>query len=530
MSRPRLTRALPCWKAHSVAERLTPTVIAFTLILMVGVFARTWQFGSLPPGLNQDEASTGVDAYDLGHYGIDRNGISDPVELVSWGSGTNALYAYVLIPFVYFSLTPLTVRLPILVSGILSLPLVFIAARKISNVRFALLAMFFLAISPWHILMSRWGHESNLLPFVFLIGFICLLYSSPGRGWFAVGCVFMALCLYAYGTAFLAVPLFLVLAVPILVAYKRVTLRQLLAGGLAFSVVAIPIGLFVLINIFHLNTLRLGAMTIPRLPVRPRFEDMAAVFGPHPVRDMASNFKATAKLLVKRSDGLIQNMVKPYGYSYPDAFPLAVLGGLLLIPLGASMQVPERLSVLFWLVASLATGIMEPVNINRLNLIFIPLILCTAAFAAWLYEHLRPLFIVGMCALGVGFLLFTRDYHGAAYRHKADSTFFTELLPALRYASETGSNPICVTDQVNMPYIFALFEDPINPGDYLSTIQYANPQGEFRQVKTLGRYAFGLDNCDASPTTIYVLASEQPPEGGVGYAVRKFGDYRVYTP
>jgi len=392
--------------------------------------------------------------------------------------------------------------------------------------------MFFLAVSPWHILRSRWGLECNLLPFVFLIGFICLLYSTPGNGRFAVGSLFMALCLCAYGTAYLAVPLFLVLAVPILVAYKRVTLRQALVGGLAFCVVAMPIGLFVLINIFHLNTLRLGAMTIPRLPVPPRFEFMASVFGPHPLSDFASNFTAMGRLLAKRSDGLIWSSIKPYGYFYPDVFPLAVLGGLLLIPPGRSkqVQVPERWSVLFWLGASLATGIMEPVNIQRLNLIFIPLILCTAAFASWLYEHLRPLFIVGMCALGVGFLLFTRDYHGAGYLRKADPVFFSELLPALSYATEAGSNPICVTDQVNMPYIFVLFEDPMNPGDYLSTIQYVNPQGEFRRVETLGRYAFGLDNCNASPTTIYVLASEQPPGGGAGYAVRKFGAYRVYTP
>jgi hypothetical protein len=59
----------------------------------------------------------GWDAYDLGHYGTDHNGISDPVLLTSFGSGQNALYAYVLIPFVYHSLTPLTVRLPMLVRG-----------------------------------------------------------------------------------------------------------------------------------------------------------------------------------------------------------------------------------------------------------------------------------------------------------------------------------------------------------------------------------------------------------------------------
>jgi hypothetical protein len=135
-----------------------------------------------------------------------------------------------------------------------------------------------------------------------------------------------------------------------------------------------------------------------------------------------------------------------------------------------------------------------------------------------------------MCALGVGFILFTRDYHGAAYRQAADRGFFTGLLPALTLASQEGNYPVCVTDHVNQPEIFVLFEDHMNPGDYLGTIQYVDPQAQFRHVKTLGRYGFGLDNCVASPTTIYVLGSEQPPGGGVGYAVRKFGAYRVYIP
>ena len=73
-------------------------ILLFVMILIIGVFARTWEFRSLPPGLNQDEASSGVDAFDLLHYGVDRNGVSFPVLFISWGSGQNALYAYSLIP------------------------------------------------------------------------------------------------------------------------------------------------------------------------------------------------------------------------------------------------------------------------------------------------------------------------------------------------------------------------------------------------------------------------------------------------
>jgi hypothetical protein len=65
--------------------------ILFIFILALGIFARVWGFGRLPPGLNADEASIGIDAFNLLHYGIDRNGISFPVQFISWESGQNAL-------------------------------------------------------------------------------------------------------------------------------------------------------------------------------------------------------------------------------------------------------------------------------------------------------------------------------------------------------------------------------------------------------------------------------------------------------
>ena len=65
--------------------------ILFTLIFVVGIFARTWEYAALPPGLNPDEASIGVEAYYLYKFGMDRYGMTYPVHLISWGSGQNAL-------------------------------------------------------------------------------------------------------------------------------------------------------------------------------------------------------------------------------------------------------------------------------------------------------------------------------------------------------------------------------------------------------------------------------------------------------
>jgi len=168
------------------------TLILFTLILIIGIFARTWEYADLPPGLNVDEASIGVEAYYLYKYGMDRYGMTYPVHLISWGSGQNAFYAYLLIPFVALKgINAFSVRLPMMFAGILAMPLMFIAGKKLLGEKFALLSMFFLAISPWHIVNSRWAVESNIMPFLFLAGFTALTLANKKNWWIVVSSIFL---------------------------------------------------------------------------------------------------------------------------------------------------------------------------------------------------------------------------------------------------------------------------------------------------------------------------------------------------
>jgi hypothetical protein len=80
-------------------RKISRDQILFFFILALGFFGRSWNFSSLPPGLNQDEASCGVDAYDLLHYGTDRNGETFPVHAIAFGSGQNTPYCYLRILF-----------------------------------------------------------------------------------------------------------------------------------------------------------------------------------------------------------------------------------------------------------------------------------------------------------------------------------------------------------------------------------------------------------------------------------------------
>ena len=132
----------------------------FWLSLLIGILARTFMFGEVPGDINQDEAFAGYNAYTLLHYARDSYGYRLPVYLTAWGSGMNALESYLMIPFVaLFGLKIWAIRLPMLLVGIFSLVAVYKIVLRFSNTKFALLALFLVAISPWHVMLSRWALE-----------------------------------------------------------------------------------------------------------------------------------------------------------------------------------------------------------------------------------------------------------------------------------------------------------------------------------------------------------------------------------
>ncbi len=79
-----------------------------------------------------------------------------------------ALYVYLTIPFVaVFGLTAVAVRLPAFFFSLITLWAtyqigVLVGKKYLGTRAIGELALAILAISPWHIYLSRLGHEANL--------------------------------------------------------------------------------------------------------------------------------------------------------------------------------------------------------------------------------------------------------------------------------------------------------------------------------------------------------------------------------
>lgn len=492
--------------------------------ILFGVWARLFDFGHTPPGLNPDEASIGYEAWSLLNFGVDRNGFSWPVHFVSWGSGQNVLYAYLTIPFVVHDLTPFTIRLPMLLTAIGSLPLVWVSGQKLFGEKAAWAATTAVALSPWHIMSSRWALESNLLPFVFLCGYTCLAISRDAQSrhvWLAGACVFFGLALYAYGSAYLSVPIFLVMALCLFVADGGYSRSQAITGLAFFSITAMPIAIFVGINFLKWHTVSVFGISIPLLPSVPRFESQIAA-GP------LVHIGQFWRLLLSQRDRFVYNTTDPYGVLYSSIFfGLGVWVAVVSSVLVVQKKWPSKRGLVpMWLLACAPTGFVQEPNINRINLLLMGLVIAAGLALAILDERMRGSLIVGIIALLGMSCLFGRAYFGSQ-RDKIGIAFYDGLLQSLEFvqARARASDMVCVTDKVNMPYIYALFSERTDPRQYGRTVRYADDTAAFREVLSFGRYKFDLEKCDFVRARFAIAVTGEE----VGGALRKVGAFSTFA-
>ena len=455
--------------------------IAAAALLAFALLLRLLFIGSLPAGLNQDEASAGYDAWALLNYGIDRCGNALPVLLESWGSGQNALLSYLAMPFIaLFGLSAVTLRLPMALVNTASLAALWRTARRAGGPRQGLWALGFLAVCPWHVMASRWALESNLLPAMLMFGvFFAARSEERPRALLGAGASF-GLALYAYGTAFFILPPLLIFCVWRL----RKSLRAApFAAGLAiFAALAAPIALCQLRNALGLGETSLLGFTLPALTETR--QSAASVLGGG---SLAENLKSLARLLITQSDGLPWNSTGFGGIIYIFGLPFALAG---LVRALAGRRSAAQSLMLAWFFCSLACSALITVNINRVNMLWLPLAYFTALGLEWLASALGKAYMAVPALLAAAFIGFFGTYV-KALGEPGNVNFFPGLGEAIEYVDSQSPESAYISSYVNAPYIFALFYTETPPEDFVSTVVYTNPDGAFRSVESFGVWRFG---------------------------------------
>jgi len=233
-------------------RRMNKTTKILLIILTIATLLRLWRIGEVPVSLFGDELDVGYHAYSILKTGKDYSGNIWPLHFQSLAEWRTPLYLYSAVPTVaLFGISPLGVRLPAAIFGILGVLGMYMLVRELgkNNQSLALLAAAVLALSPWHIQYSRAAFEVTMFLALLLFGLYFFFKSLPaGRQglksgkYLWISGVLLALTPWVYSTAKLFTPLLLIFL--ILTSRKdllKLSKRYLIWAVLALALVGAPI-------------------------------------------------------------------------------------------------------------------------------------------------------------------------------------------------------------------------------------------------------------------------------------------------
>lgn len=500
------------------------TRILFFLFMAMGIFARIRQFGIVPGDINPDEAFAGYDAYNLLHYGMDSAGYRFPVYLTTWGSGTSALNTYLMIPFMaIFGAKIWVIRLPQVIVGCLTLWVTYLLTKRLFRERVALCALFLLAISPWHIGMSRWGMDCNMAPGFMIFGLYFFVRGLEESKYLMLSALMYGLSLYCYATIWPIVPLIILLQLIYGLIFRKIRFDlHLILSGLILAVLAAPLLLFMLVNLDVIEEIRLPFLSIPRLVV---------------MRDGEISFSQLSlkahrlwSIMELQSDDMPWNTTGKYGIYYTGTLSFFVLGTFYCIKTSVEKMLQKKeapeLILLIQLGGGILLGLLIYTNINRNNILFIPMMIVAALGVCYLFSLIGLRYLILPAVFYLCMFIGFEHYYFTEYREILGYYFCDGLEDAVKEAV-THDGQIYVSYGLKHSSILFLAEVPVT--EYIETVEYYNYPDAYLDAHSFGRFSYDFDPAAPDPDATYILnqATDLTPFEQAGFTLHTHGYYTV---
>ena len=526
--------------------------ISFAIVMIVAAVLRLYKLGAVPYGLQQDEASIGYEAYILSGFGIDRDGYHFPIYPITWGCGGGSpLLIYLnVISISLFGTGILKLRLIPAICGILTVFLFYKTLRlgfeeKNYKNEASVLGAAFLAICPWHVIMSRWSLDSNIMPFNLMLSVYLFLLASNKKSTviYCLSAASFAVCMYSYGAATIVVPVTLLLIAEYAVKEKALTVSQLVASVVTFVIVFAPLLLFYAINYLGVPEIITDVVTLNRFTAARTGEAFAA-FGSGFIPGVIHNLKSLVlTLCVDNSDNTIAHYLKGYATLFAFTFPVTLIGSVIAIKKlftkdsdskGQQGRILNAMFI-FVVIGNIILDLVILPDIQRLVTLFIPAIYFFVLGAVFIFENLgRVCAAVLTIVLLLGGVSFTKDYF-TEYSNWALSIFMPGYGDAIKRAYEIAGDDRTIHstyDGLSAPFMLALYYNDYDPYRFISTVKYKDETAEFRIAESFGNFFFELPQDVSLPEyedDVFVVSSDDRnkfPDIGL-FTVEDFGGYHV---
>jgi len=390
--------------------------LSIIFLLGIAIFMHCYKLGSLPYGIHFDELGMGYDAWCLANFGVDRHMMSFPVYLQNYGGGQSSLYCYVASIFIkFFGFSIITIRLPAVLFSFLFL----FFGYKIINLRYHnwnlnFLFLVFYTILPYFTMQSRIGLDCNLMlsvSTIFLYYYLKAIDLQSLKYFFLSG-FFAGITLYTYALSYIVLPIFLLLSISYLLYLKRFSVKHLLSFTTPLALLAAPLILVQLINIFNLQQMVIAGITFVKLP-----EYRGAEFE---ITNILSNAILSIKSILF-FDWIPYNTSHEYLTMYWVSLPFIGIGAWITLSKtfkSIKQKVFSIDAILFlWFISIFLMGCFlggTGPNSNKLNGIFFALLYFLISGIKWAFSKkykFKKLLVTTTCSLYVIFFLsFTHSY------------------------------------------------------------------------------------------------------------------------
>ena len=492
------------------------------LILVIASILRLWNISKVPVSLFSDELDIGYQAYSIIKTGKDYMGNPWPLAFQSYADARTPLYIYSAIPSVYFfGITPLGVRFPAILFGVLGILALYLLISEISDRRIAIIAAILLSLSPWHIQYSRAAFEVTELLFFLLIGLYFFFRADRRKNLFWLSSLSFALTPWIYNTAKFFTPmllifLFLVWRKKILEIRKKDfwvgIMILILSGTLAFSTTFLGDGIkrFGYISIFsdptattEVRDKRLydaqfrqtyGGNVLSK--VASRIVHNRGVFL---IQKISDNYLSSfsTDLLFTRGDLNLRHSIEGVGQLYKTEAIVLLLGIISFFSFFKNKKI--KLLIGFWMIFGVIPAAITQGgggHATRLIIILPPLVFLAAyglvegtkIFNSGIRLSLISLFSISLL---FEFFLYQHTYwiHNPWYSERSWHAGYKEVVQYIK-SQEVGYDKIIITNSLDDPKIFFASYYPIDPEVWQGGLEKEYVSG-FGELSHLEKFYFG---------------------------------------
>ena len=483
------------------------------LIVLIAGFLRFYQLGANPPSLTWDESAWGYNAYSIGIDGKDEFGRFLPHDyLESFGDFKPPMYAYLdVIPVKLLGLNEFSTRVPSALFGVLTVLLTYFLVKRIfwnskEKQKYALASAFILAISPWHIMLSRAAFEANVATFFLVLGVWGFLAATQEKKWYLlISAVSFAVSMYTFNTARVVAPL-LVIVLALLFRKRLFQIKkEVLIACIVGLVVFLPTFRFLLTPQAGLRFQEVNIFSDPGV-VKTANQEIAndnnalwsklihnrrVLYSIEYVKHYFDNLSPT--FLFIKGDGNPKFSIQSVGEMFIWDIPFVVIGILFLVKKreGNWWLVP------LWLLIGIipAATARETPHALRIEA-SLPMFQIISAYGFIMllslvkrFKNLITVVLIGLLLINLAY--FCHDYF-AHYPAEFSGEWEYGYQQSIAYVQSVEKNydNIQITNELGRPFIYYLFYTQTLSADFRKTAVIHRDAFGFVTVEAFGKYLF----------------------------------------